>query len=74
MQWDSSPEAGFTTGSHPWLAVNPNYKEINAAREESDSASVLNYVRALIGLRAHNLAFVYGDFEDLDPQHPRIFA
>jgi oligo-1,6-glucosidase len=74
MQWDSSPEAGFTTGSHPWLAVNPNYKEINAAREESDPASVLNYVRALIGLRAHNLAFVYGDFEDLDPQHPHIFA
>jgi oligo-1,6-glucosidase len=74
MQWDSSPEAGFTTGSHPWLAVNPNYKEINAAREESDSASVLNYVRALTGLRAHNLAFVYGDFEDLDPQHPHIFA
>jgi oligo-1,6-glucosidase len=74
MQWDSSPEAGFTTGSHPWLAVNPNYKEINATREESDTASVLNYVRALIGLRAHNLAFVYGDFEDLDPKHPHIFA
>ena len=74
MQWDSSPEAGFTTGSHPWLAVNPNYKEINAAQEESDPASVLNYVRALIALRAHTLAFVYGDFEDLDPQHPHIFA
>lgn len=74
MQWDSSPEAGFTTGSHPWLAVNPNYKEINAAREESDPISVLNYVRALIGLRAHSLAFVYGDFEDLDPQDSHIFA
>jgi oligo-1,6-glucosidase len=74
MQWDSFPEAGFTAGSHPWLAVNPNYKEINAAREESDTASVLNYVRALIGLRTHNLAFVYGDFEDLDPQYPQIFA
>jgi oligo-1,6-glucosidase len=74
MQWDSGPEAGFTTGSHPWLAVNPNYKEINAAQEESDPTSVLNYVRALIGLRAHTLAFVYGDFEDLDPQHPHIFA
>jgi oligo-1,6-glucosidase len=74
MQWDSSLEAGFTTGSHPWLAVNPNYKEINAAREESDPTSVLNYVRVLIGLRAHTLAFVYGDFEDLDPQAAHIFA
>jgi oligo-1,6-glucosidase len=74
MQWDSSPQAGFTTGNRPWLAVNPNYKQINAAQEESDPASVLNYVRALIGLRAHTLTFVYGDFEDLDPKHPQIFA
>jgi len=74
MQWDSTAEAGFTTGTHPWLAVNPNYKEINAAQENSDPASVLNYVRALIALRARSLAFVYGDFDDLDPQHPHVFA
>ena len=74
MQWDSSAEAGFTSGTHPWLAVNPNYKEINAAGEESDPASVLNYVRALIKLRAHTLAFVYGDYQDLDPQNEKIYA
>jgi oligo-1,6-glucosidase len=74
MQWDSSPQAGFTTGSHPWLAVNPNYKQINAAQEESDPGSVLNYMRALIALRAHSLAFVYGDYEDLDPQNPHVYA
>ena len=74
MQWDSSPQAGFTTGAHPWLAVNPNYEQINAAQEESDPASVVNYVRALIALRADTVAFVYGDFEDLDPQHPHVFA
>lgn len=34
------PQAGFTTGMHPWLAVNPNYKQINAAQEESDPESV----------------------------------
>ncbi|QNI31971.1 alpha-glucosidase [Alloacidobacterium dinghuense] len=74
MQWDSSPEAGFTTGTHPWLAVNPNYRQINAAQEESDPASVLNYVRTLIKLRAHTLAFVYGDYQDLDPQNEKIYA
>ena len=74
MQWDNSPQAGFTTGTHPWLAVNPKYKQINPAEEESDPASVLNYVRTLVKLRAQTLAFVYGDFEDLDPQHPRVFA
>ncbi len=74
MQWDSSPQAGFTTGTHPWLAVNPNYKQINAAEEEADSASVLRYVRSLIALRARTRAFVYGDYQDLDPQHSKIFA
>ena len=28
MQWDDSPQAGFTTGM-PWIAVNLNYVEIN---------------------------------------------
>ncbi len=74
MQWDNSAEAGFTTGPHPWLAVNPNYKEINAAEEESDPNSVLNYVRALIKLRVHTLAFVYGDYQDLDPQNEKIYV
>jgi oligo-1,6-glucosidase len=74
MQWDASPQGGFTTGSHPWLAVNPNYKEINAAQEEGDKGSVLNYVRVLIKLRAGTKAFVYGDFEDLDPGDAHVFA
>ena len=74
MQWDSSPEAGFTTGKHPWLAVNPNYKTINAAAEEADPNSVLHYTRKVIALRAKAPAFVYGDYKDLDPQHPHVFA
>jgi len=74
MQWDSSAQAGFTSGSKSWLAVNPNYTQINAAAELKDSDSVLNYTRKLIALRAKTSAFVYGDFQDLDPQHPHIFA
>jgi oligo-1,6-glucosidase len=74
MQWDGSSEAGFTTGDHPWLAVNPNYTEINAAAEEADPASVLNYMRALIKLRAGTRAFVYGDYKDLDPKNEKVYA
>ncbi len=74
MQWDDSPQAGFTTSSHPWLAVNPNYRQINAARELQDPNSVLHYVRTLIRLRAHTLAFVYGDYQDLDPRNKTIYA
>lgn len=33
VQWDDSPNAGFTTGT-PWIEVNPNYTAINVAAEE----------------------------------------
>lgn len=74
MQWDSSAQAGFTTGTHPWLAVNPNYQQINAADEERDPSSVLNYVRALLKLRSQTKAFVYGDYADLDPKNEHVYA
>ena len=35
MQWDASEHAGFTTGT-PWLAVNPNHREINAEAARAD--------------------------------------
>ena len=35
MQWDDSENAGFTTGT-PWIAVNPNYKAINAKAQMGD--------------------------------------
>ncbi len=39
MQWDDSPNAGFTLpAAKPWLAVNPNYTHINAARRLSTPA------------------------------------
>jgi oligo-1,6-glucosidase len=74
MQWDASANAGFTTGTKTWLAVNPNYVSINAAQEVADPDSIYNYTRKLIALRAKTPAFVYGDYKDLDPQHPHVFA
>ena len=74
MQWDNSPHAGFTTGSKPWLAVNPNYQEINARQELTDENSIYNYFRQMIALRKKTPAFVYGDYLDLDPNHPFLFA
>jgi oligo-1,6-glucosidase len=74
VQWDTSANGGFTTGAQPWLAVNPNYKEINAAQELADPNSVYRYTQQMIELRHKTPALVYGDYADLDPMNPSIFA
>jgi oligo-1,6-glucosidase len=73
MQWDASPNAGFTTGT-PWLAVNPNYPEINAAAQVGDPDSVYHYYRKLIELRHTEPAVVDGDFTMLLPHDERLYA
>lgn len=50
VQWDSSENAGFTTGT-PWISVNPNYQQINVAAQEKDPNSLLNFYRKAIHLR-----------------------
>jgi oligo-1,6-glucosidase len=73
MQWDDSPHAGFTSGS-PWLAANPNYKEVNVARQESDPTSVMAHYAALIRLRHDEPVVAHGDFTLLLPDHDQLFA
>jgi oligo-1,6-glucosidase len=73
MQWDDGPHAGFTTGA-PWLPVNPNHVEINAAAQLADPDSVLHHYRALIALRHTEPAVVHGDFTMLLPEHDQIYA
>lgn len=74
MQWNDTANAGFTTAYTPWLKVNPNYPQINAAAEENDENSVLNYYRKLIALRKSDKAFVYGAYTDILPRSRTIWA
>lgn len=63
MQWTAGDNAGFTAGT-PWLPVNPNYREINAASQQDDPDSVLSYYKELIALRKnpqYENTFVYGE-------------
>jgi len=73
MQWDGSPHAGFTTGE-PWLAVNPNYEQVNAEAAAKDPESVYHFYRRLAELRHEEPAVVYGDFEMLLPHDERLYA
>jgi alpha-glucosidase len=50
MQWDASPNGGFTTGT-PWLPpIDPAERNVEAQREDPDS--LLNLYRDLIEKRA----------------------
>jgi oligo-1,6-glucosidase len=73
MQWDAGEQAGFTTGT-PWLPVNPNYRQINAAAQASDPDSVLSYYRRLIALRHELPVVAHGDFTMLLPDDEQVYA
>ena len=73
MQWNDSAQGGFTSGK-PWIRINSNYKEINAAQQLGDPASVFHYYQKLIRLRKEKDIIVYGDFEALCRDDDKIFA
>ncbi|HLG41336.1 MAG TPA: alpha-amylase family glycosyl hydrolase, partial [Chitinophagaceae bacterium] len=73
FQWDGSPNAGFSTDT-PWLKVNPDYTEINAAVQEKDSSSVLNYFRKMVKMRKENPVLVYGKYTLIDKDNPYVYA
>jgi oligo-1,6-glucosidase len=73
FQWDSTKNAGFTTGT-PWLAVNPNYLAINEAAQDKNPASVLNHFRKATALRQQHQVLIYGQYQLLDVANPHIYA
>lgn len=71
--WNTEANAGFTLGK-PWLKVNPNYTEINAQKAQADPNSVWHYYQKMIQFRKENDVLMYGDFKDIDSQHPQLFV
>lgn len=73
MQWNSGPNAGFTTGK-PWLSINENFVTLNVADEEQDKNSVLNFYRTLIELRQNSTALNGGELEIILEEHPQVIG
>ncbi|WP_433753937.1 glycoside hydrolase family 13 protein [Paenibacillus amylolyticus] len=73
MHWDSSDNAGFTSGE-PWIKVNPNYTYIHAQDNLNNPESIFHYYRKLIQLRKDHEVIVYGDYELIFPENPDVFA
>ncbi len=73
VQWDASAGAGFTSGT-PWIGINPDHVQVNAAAEVGRPGSVFEYYRQLIALRHTDPVVTDGDFELLLPGHPATWA
>jgi oligo-1,6-glucosidase len=73
MQWNQSANAGFSN-QVPWLAVNPNYRTINAEQALADQNSVYYFYQRLNQLREAYPVIVYGDYTLLDPEDAQVYA
>ena len=79
MQWNIEKNAGFCDekGSfkiNPWIKTNPNYMEINAEAEVSNTNSVFHYYKELIRIRKEHEVVVYGSFIPLVEENDSIYA
>jgi len=58
----------------PWIDVNPDHVDVNAAAQVDDPGSVFHHYRRLIELRHREPAVVHGDFTMLLPEHPAAYV
>ncbi|UQY44764.1 alpha,alpha-phosphotrehalase [Mixta hanseatica] len=73
MQWDASPNAGFTDGE-PWIGLADNATEINVEAALNDPDSVFYTYQQLIALRKTLPVLTWGDYQDLLPDHPAVWC
>ena len=73
MQWDDTPNAGFSSVT-PWLKVNAGYRKVNVAVEEKNPDSVLNYFRKMIAFRKANPELIFATWKPVDRKNPKVFA
>jgi alpha-glucosidase len=73
MQWDDSPNAGFSPAT-PWLPVPPSYKTHNVASESKDPDSLLNFYKKLLSLRHEDRALLDGEYVPLNEKDPNVLA
>jgi len=74
MQWDNSPQAGFSTDAKTWLPVPANYVTVNVKTEEADRDSLLSWYQRLIRLRRDLPALHDGGEVMLDTANAQVLS
>lgn len=76
VQWSDAENAGFSTHK-PWMFVNPNYKEINLAKQKDDRNSVYAFYKKMIALYkdpAYHETLTFGRFEPYARETKNLIA
>jgi glycosidase len=76
MQWDSSPNAGFTTGSPCTELVKGDlaFQNVNVAAQLGDPHSLYHTIRKMIALRRRHAAFGGSSIEWVKIGNPTVAA
>lgn len=67
MQWEATPNAGFSTAT-PWLPLPDDFLQENAANLDADLLSILHLYKALIALRKKLPQLVSGGYAPIAAQ------
>jgi len=73
MQWNDTPNAGFTKGI-PWLPVPMSYQTHNVESEKKDPNSILNFYKNLLALRHTNKALLDGDYVAVNKDDANVYS
>lgn len=63
MQWDATPQAGFSNANTTWLPVADNHVLVNVAAQQGDPASLLGLHKQLLKLRKEYPVLQHGTYE-----------
>jgi alpha-glucosidase len=74
MQWDKSPNAGFSTAPKTWLPVPPSAAQYNVATEQYDPNSIFNFYKHVIALRHEISALRDGSYVAVNRDDPNVLA
>ncbi len=72
MQWDETPNAGFTPPNvEPWLPIRTTFAS-SVAAQSADPVSTLHFCKRLIQLRRQYRALNRGSIQFVDDHHPDL--
>ena len=73
VQWTGDDGGGFSDAV-PWIEMNPDHVEVNAAAQVEVAGSVFEFYRMLVRLRHDDHVVRQGVFELVIPDDPAVFA